>query len=120
MIMAMKLETRKLVASLEKTSRKTKKKIWKDIADQMLKPTRNNTVVNVEKIGSLAEKFKGKTLVIPGKLLSKGDIYVSAKVVAISASPRAITKIETAKGEFVLLKNFVDDKVKVSELVLVK
>ena len=118
--MAKKLETRKLVASLEKTSRKTKKKIWKDIADRMLKPTRNNTVVNVEKINLMAEQFEGSTLVIPGKLLSKGDITVKAKVVAISASPRAIAKITEAKGEFVLLKDFVDDKVKVNELVLVK
>ena len=118
--MTKKLETRKLVASLEKTSRKTGKKIWKDIAKRVLKPTRNNTIVNVEKIGVLTEKFKGKTLVIPGKLLSKGEINVKSKVVAVSASPKAIEKIVEAKGEFVLLKDFVNNKVKVNELVLVK
>jgi len=117
--MTKKLRTRKLVASLEKTSRKTKKKIWKDLAERIEKPTRNNTVINVDKLDKLANQFKGKVLVVPGKVLSQGEINTKAKVVAISASARAIEKI-SEKGEFVLLQDFVGEKVKVSELVLVK
>ena len=117
--MTKKLETQKLIASLEKTSRKTKKNIWKDLANKIGKPTRNNTNINVEKLDILAKQFSGKTLIVPGKVLSKGEIDQKVKVVAVSASDAAIEKIN-AKGEFVLLKDFVDQKVKVSDLVIVK
>ena len=117
--MAKKLETRKLITKLEMTSRKTKKNIWKDLANRLESPTRNNTVVNVAKIDKLAKQFKGKTLVIPGKLLSLGNLEEKVTVVAVSASTKAIEKI-MAKGKFILLKDFVDEKVKVNELVVVK
>ncbi len=117
--MTKKLETQKLIAMLEKTSRKTKKKIWKDLAERIEKPRRNTANVNVEKLDVLAKKFKGKTLVVPGKVLSKGELNEKVKVIAINASEKAIEKIN-AKGEFILLKDFVSEKVKVSELIIVK
>jgi large subunit ribosomal protein L18e len=114
-----KLEIERLIASLEKTSRKTKKKIWKDLAERIQKPKRNNTVINVGKIDKMAKKFKGKILVVPGKILSEGTIEEKVKVVAVDASEKAIEKI-SEKGEFLYLKDFVDEKVKVNELVMVK
>jgi len=117
--MTKKLETQKLIAELEKTSRKTKKTIWKDLAKRLGKPTRNNHDINVEKLDTLAKKFKGKTLVVPGKVLSKGELTQKVKVVGVCASEKAVDKINQS-GEFVLLKDFVDEKVKVSELIIVK
>jgi large subunit ribosomal protein L18e len=118
--MIKKLGTKELVAKLEKTSRKTKKAFWKNIAEILGKPTRNRVVVNVEKLDKLSEQFKGKTLVVPGKILSSGEINNKVSVVAESISERAEEKIKEAKGEFVLLKDFVDEKVKVDKLVIVK
>jgi large subunit ribosomal protein L18e len=117
--MTKKLETQRLIASLEKTSRKTKKSIWKDLAKRIGKPTRNTADVNVEKLELLAKKFAGKTLVVPGKVLSKGELTTKTKIVAISASEAAVEKINQ-NGEFILLRDFVDEKVKVSELMIVK
>lgn len=114
-----KLETRKLVANLEKTSRKTGKNIWKDLAERIEKPKRNNTVINVEKLDNLGKKFKGKTLIVPGKILSEGIMNNKVKIVALDASTKAIEKINE-NGEFVYLKDFVDEKVNVRELVMVK
>ena len=117
--MTKKLETKKLIIELEKNSRKTKKGIWKDLATRLGKPTRNNVDINVEKLDTLAKKFAGKTLIVPGKVLSKGELTTKAKIVAVNASTAAKDKINQT-GEFVLLKDFVNDKVKVSELVIVK
>ena len=117
--MAKKLEMQELITSLEKVSRKTKKQIWKDLAERLGKPRRNNIVINVEKLGRLAGQFKGKTLIVPGKILAQGTLETKIKVVAVEASEKAIEKIN-AKGEFILLKDFVNDKVKVNELVMVK
>jgi large subunit ribosomal protein L18e len=117
--MTKKLETKRLITSLEKTSRKTKKAIWKNLAAILDKPTRNSVDINVEKLNALAKQFAGKTLVVPGKVLSKGELTTKTKIVAVSASEAAKEKINQ-NGEFVLLKDFVNDKVKVSELVIVK
>ena len=117
--MTKKLETKRLIIELEKTSRATKKQIWKDLAERLGKPSRNDMDINVEKLNALAKKFKGKTLVVPGKILSKGELNEKVKIVAVSASEKAQEKIN-AKGEFVLLKDFISEKVKVSELMIVK
>jgi large subunit ribosomal protein L18e len=118
-IMTKKLETQKLVIQLEKLSRKTKKKIWKNLAERLEKPTRHNIVVNVEKLDKMAKKFKGKTIIVPGKILSKGEFGEKAKIVSITASQKAIEKI-SEKGEFAYLKNFINEKINTKDLVLVK
>ena len=117
--MTKKLETQRLIIELEKASRKTKKGIWKDLAKRIGKPTRNNADINVEKLDLLAKKFAGKTLIVPGKVLSKGELTTKTKIVAISASEAAVEKINQ-NGEFILLRDFVDEKVKVNELMIVK
>lgn len=117
--MTKKLETQKLVASLEKTSRKTKKKFWKNIAEILNKPTRNKISININKLDKLAEKFKGKTIVVPGKILSNGETNNKIKVVAIEASEKAREKINS-NGELILLKDFISEKVNVKDLVIVK
>ena len=119
--MAKKLETIKLIASLEKAAKSTKKEMWADIAVRLDKPTRNKVVVNLDKLDLLAKANKGKTLLVLGKVLVKGELNEKVKIVAINASEAAREKIE-AKGEFVLLKDFAKhaEKIKVSEVILVK
>ncbi|MFA5764404.1 MAG: 50S ribosomal protein L18e [archaeon] len=114
-----KLETRKLVASLEKTGRKTKLTLWKDVAARVNKPTRQNIVVNINKLDEMAKKNKGKILLVPGKVLSVGDLEEKATIVATTASEKAIAKI-SKKGKFIFLKDFVEEKTKISDIVMVK
>ena len=120
-IMAKKLETVKLVASLEKATRKTGKAVWNDLAERLLAPTRNRAVINVDRLDSLAKQFAGKTLVVPGKVLSQGEFNSKATIVAVSASALAKQKIN-AKGEFVRLIDFAKkaDKIDVKKIVIVK
>ena len=119
--MTKKLETKKLIASMEKAARQTKKLIWTDLAEKLAKPRRGKTEVNIDSINKMALAHKGKILVVPGKLLSRGTLTEKVTVVAVSASTGAQEKISAVKGEFILLKDFAlkSDKVKVSELVIV-
>ncbi len=119
--MAKKLETIKLIASLEKAAKSTESAIWADLAERLVKPTRNKVVVNLDKLNVMAKKNKGKILLVPGKVLVKGELTEKAKVVAVNASEGAKAKI-AAKGEFILLKDFAKDvsRVKASEIVIVK
>jgi len=119
--MAKKLETKKLIASMEKLARTTKKLIWTDLAEKLAKPTRGKIEVNVDSINKLALEHKGKIFIVPGKLLSRGVLNQKATVVAVSVSAGALEKINAVKGEFTLLKDFAlkADKVKASDLVIV-
>jgi large subunit ribosomal protein L18e len=90
--MAKKLETVKLVASLEKAARKTKKAIWSDLAEKLMERRRAKKQINLDKLSVLAKQFKGKTLVVPGKVLAKGELTEKVTIVAVSASESAKKK----------------------------
>jgi large subunit ribosomal protein L18e len=119
--MAKKLEMIKLVAGLEKLYRTTEAPIWDDLAYRLSRPSRQSPSINLERLDRLAKKFKGKTLIVPGKVLGEGELSVNAKIVAVSASEKAM-KIAAKKGEIVLMKDFIKtaDKAKTSDLVIAK
>ncbi|MFA6268682.1 MAG: 50S ribosomal protein L18e [archaeon] len=119
--MAKKLETIKLVASLEKAARKTNKEMWADLAERLAAPSRNKVAVNIKKIDLLAKKFKGKILLVPGKVLSEGELNEKVTVVAIAASAGAKEKIN-AKGKLISLIDFAKDaaKVELKNVMIVK
>jgi large subunit ribosomal protein L18e len=116
--MTKKLETVRLVAALEKKSRKAKKKLWKDLAERLGSPRRNKTVINVGKISAIAKKQKGKTIIVPGKVLGKGDLEGKVTVVAVEASAEAAKKI-AEKGKFILLRDYIE-KGETKNTVIVK
>ena len=119
--MVKKMETLKLVASLEKVTRKTDIALWNDLAQRLSAATRQKIAVNLDKINKLAEQNKGKTIIVPGKVLSKGELTHKITIVAVSASEAAKAKIK-AKGEFITLKEYVAkaDKIKAADTIIVK
>jgi large subunit ribosomal protein L18e len=119
--MAKKLETIKLVASLEKAARKTKKALWADLAERLSAPTRNKVAVNIEKLDKMAKTFKGKILLVPGKVLSQGELNEKVTIIAVNASEEAKKKIQ-AKGEYITLKDFAQkyEKADLSKIIIVK
>jgi len=74
-----------------------KKDSWKDIAGILSGPRRNRICINLEKISK--ESKTGETIVIPGKVLSQGDIDKKIKIVAFSFSEKAKEKLLSAKCE---------------------
>lgn len=119
--MAKKLETALLVASLEKSAKKTGKALWADLAERVQGVRRNKVAVNLDKISEIASKNKGKMLIVPGKILAQGELNEKVTIVAISASEAAKAKIK-AKGEYISLKKFSEgaEKLKVSNMIIVK
>ncbi|HNV01647.1 MAG TPA: 50S ribosomal protein L18e [archaeon] len=118
--MAKKLETIKLVASLEKAARKTKKAIWSDLAEKLMSRRRAKKQINLDKLSALAKQFKGKTLVVPGKVLAKGELTEKVTIVAISASESAKEKIAKS-GKYIPLIELANNatKAKTNELIIV-
>ncbi|MGC9309508.1 MAG: uL15 family ribosomal protein [Candidatus Nanoarchaeia archaeon] len=76
---------------------KTLKRLNPELAKLIARPKRMQIEMNLDNI-------KPGNLLIPGKLLGRGE-GKKAKIVALSASQKAIDKLKSAGGEFVPLED---------------
>ncbi len=111
--------TRKLVVQLEKYGKANKQRIWIDVSKVVAKPRRSRITVNLWKIGKLAAKFKGKILVVAGKVTSVGKTE-GVNVAAKEFSERALVKIKEGGGKAFTLSELMEAKPKASDLVIIK
>lgn len=74
-----------------------KKKNWVEVAGILSGPTRKRININLEKIDKEAEK--GKTVVVPGKVLSLGEITKKIEIAALSFSEKAKEKLLKSNSE---------------------
>jgi ribosomal protein L18E len=72
------------------------KKTNPEVAKELAKPKRRWPAINLKDI----DMIKGDVL-IAGKVLSAGDLESPKKIVAWSASKKAIEKIKNSKGTFI-------------------
>lgn len=114
-----KKSTKDLVIELRKNAREKKEKIWLDLAKRLSKPTRTLARVNIEGIARIAGKQKGKILVVPGKVLSKGELTETVEVAAFAFSEKAGEKIN-AKGKAYSLPELMESGKKARDMLIVK
>lgn len=88
-------QVQELLAALEEKGRTNK--LWRRLADDLKKPARQQRLVNVYKIEKYAQQ--GETIVVPGKVLSVGELSKKVDVAALTFSTEARRKIEAAKGK---------------------
>jgi large subunit ribosomal protein L18e len=74
-----------------------KKDNWLDIAGIMSGPRKKRVNANLEKINK--ETKEGETILIPGKVLSNGEITKKLKIIALSFSEKAKEKILKSNSE---------------------
>src|SRR3989338_470386 len=78
-----------------------KNKPWLAIAKTLSSPSRNMPSVNLQFIEDNSKV--GDTIVIPGKVLSVGEVSKKIRVCAVSFSAPALEKLKKSKSEAVLL-----------------
>jgi len=86
-----------LIDRLLEISAKNEAKIWRDIAEMLSKPRRNQAEVNVSKLQRYLKN--GEIAIVPGKVLGTGRVEKPLKVAAFAFSGRAREKIEAAGGK---------------------
>lgn len=100
-----------LIADLKKLSIQKKVKIWKRVAEDLEKPTRNKRVVNIYKLDKYTKDKE--IVVVPGKVLGTGEINHGIEIAAFSFSKDAVKKI-SQKGKALsirdVMKNNPDGK----------
>ena len=78
-----------------------KNKAWAVLAHKLSGPTRLHSAVNLSEIEEKAKS--GDTIVIPGKILSSGDLTKKVRICALSISESANDKLKASKSEFVTI-----------------
>ena len=95
-----------LIHNLKKQANEKNVNIWKDIAKRLEKPSRNWPEVNLFKISkNVNEK---ETALIPGKVLSTGDLDKKITVAAWSFSEQAEEKIKKAGGKSISIQELLE------------
>ena len=90
--------------------RKEKAKIWKDVAEKLNKPTRKRVEVNLSRINRYAKE--GETVLVPGVVLSAGDLNKRLTIAAWRFSKKAREKIENSGGRAISIEELMKENPK--------
>lgn len=101
---------RQLIDSLKKKSRELNAPIWEDVAEKLEKPRRSRVEVNVADIER--NTGKGETVVVPGIVMSAGELSKPVTVAAWRFTPAAEQKIKKSKGKCLTIEELVKEKPK--------
>jgi large subunit ribosomal protein L18e len=71
---------------------------WKHLAIILSRGTRSYVSANLNQIDSLTKE--GDTVIIPGKVLSSGDLSKKIRIVSLSISHSAKEKLKKTKSEY--------------------
>lgn len=97
----------KLIVELKKRSNEQSINLWKRIAVDLEKPTRQRRVVNLSRISRHAKE--NEIVVVPGKVLGSGDLSHKLTISAFQFSNSAKEKIEKAGAKIVPLLELSKD-----------
>ncbi len=92
-------QTQTIIAEIEPKAHESR--FWKRIVQDLKKPTRQRRVVNVYKIDKFAKE--GETIIVPGKVLSVGELSKKVDVAALQFSEGAKQKILDAQGKILTI-----------------
>jgi len=97
-------QLRNLVQELKKSSIDSGVKIWKRVAEDLEKPTRNRRIINIYSIDKNSKA--GEVIIVPGKVLGTGQLDKKVTVAAYNFSDSAYEKIKS-KGEALTIMELV-------------
>ena len=103
-----------LINKLYEQSRNEDAAIWKDVAKRLERSNRRTAEVNLSDINRNADA--DETVLVPGKVLSNGDLDKKVDVVAFKFSAKAQEKIENAGGECISIDEIMQSNPKGSNI----
>ncbi len=106
----------RLIDELKTLSRKQEVSIWKRVANDLSKPSRNRREVNISKINRYTKE--NETIVVPGKILSMGELDHKVNVAAWTFSDSAKKKID-AKGKAMTITELTEQNPKGSKVRII-
>lgn len=89
---------------------------WNEVASIMTTSTKRLPQINLSKI----ESTDAKTIVIPGKVLSQGEITKKLKVVAFKFSEKAKEKLKNAGCEITSIIKEIESNKDAKDIIILK
>lgn len=111
------LQLQQLIRELKKKSIEDKVGLWKRIAVDLEKPTRQRRIVNISRINRFCND--NETIVVPGKVLSEGELSKKVNIAAFSFSESAKDKIEKASAQLMTIQELMKKNPKTSEVRII-
>ena len=99
-----------LIADLKKKSLAEGVGVWKSVARNLEKPSRQRRHVNIYKIDKNVQD--GELALVPGKVLGTGELTKPVTVVAFSFSQEAKKKIMDSQGKIMTIKELMEQNPK--------
>lgn len=109
--------TRDLVETLIKYSNEYDARIWRAIAEELLKPSRRRRAVNISRINRYTSP--GDCVVVPGKVLGAGELDHPVTIAAFGFSKTALEKITRAGGRAMSIYELLRENPKGSNVKLI-
>ncbi len=103
------IQTEQLIKELKTLAIKENVKFWKRIATELEKPSNNRRIVNISKIDKLSKE--GEIILVPGKVLSSGELTHKVTITAYAFSDSAKSKI-LAVGKVLSLNELMKENPK--------
>jgi len=97
-----------LIGELKKRSNEQSVNLWKKIASDLERPTRNRRAVNLSRINRYTKE--NEIIVVPGKVLGSGMLNHKLTISAYQFSEQAKDKIEKANAKIISLLELSKDK----------
>lgn len=91
---------------------------WLKIADSISRSRSNYSAVNLKNIEENAAE--GDTIIVPGKILSQGEITKKIRLCALSISKEAKEKLKNSKSEFFSLIHEIKNNPKAEGIKIVR
>lgn len=94
-----------LIHNLKKKANENDAPIWKDIALRLEKPSRNWPEVNLDRINRYIRE--NEAALVPGKILSTGNLTKKVSIAAWSFSEKSQEKIKKAGGKCMSIEDLL-------------
>lgn len=111
-------ELRRTVRALRKASQGGGPALWRALADELDRPRRRRTAVNLSRINRHTED--GDIVAVPGKVLGAGSLSHPVVVAAFSFSETAKEKIALAEGRSLTLTELLAEGADPSKIRIIK
>ena len=91
---------------------------WKELAQILSRSTKKYSSINLWDIEK--QTSAGDTIIIPGKVLSSGEVTKKLRICALSISEKAKEKLKASKSEFVTIKEEIIKNPKAEGIKIIK
>ena len=107
-----------LISDLKRVANERQEAIWRKVAEDLSKPTRIRREINLSRINRYTQD--GDVVIIPGKVLSLGELDHKVTVVAWAFSAKALEKIKRSGSQAYLLMDYIKSLGKAKKVANIK